>query len=508
MDASNILKPALARGTISCIGATTTSEYKEYIESDGALDRRFQSTYVNEPTCDDVLNILKGIKSKYETFHNVKYTIPVMSHIVELADRYITDRRFPDKAIDILDEIGARRRCDQYVPNPDMQNLLQELKETTLKKHTAVTTQQFEKGLEYRAREQIIQQQLMKMDAETKTGDENATLKITVDEVSDLIADKTGIPVSKLNESEINTLRKLESRMKTVVVGQDPGISKIVSAIRRSRAGISDPEKPICSLLFLGPTGVGKTHLARCLGDEYFDNNCFKQFDMSEFSEKHSISKLIGSPPGYVGYGEGGALTEFVRFNPYSVILFDEIEKAHPEVLQIFLQLLEYGMVTDSEGLEVNFKNTIIVMTSNVGSHKFDKGDTVGFSTVNTDVDQAVINEIQKLYAPELLNRIDELVVFKRLSDNHMVTITDLMLNRLKKNVRKNTKNQLIFEPEVAKHIVSKIDTDKYGARPLKRYIVTEIENRIAEEIMSGNTDQPAKYHISIKDDTISVAVD
>lgn len=507
MDASNILKPALARGTISCIGATTVAEYKEFIESDGALDRRFQSTYVSEPTVNDTVEILKGVKSKYEMYHNVRYNNNVLTSIANLTDRYITDKRFPDKAIDILDEIGARLRCDEYQPNSDIIHMVQELKETTLKKQAAVVTQQFEKGLQYRAHEQVLASQIQALDEEVTNSTEDKTIRVTVDDICDLISDKTGIPVNAMTQTESVALKKLESKIQNIVIGQDPGIQKIVSAIKRSRAGVSDPDKPICSLLFLGPTGVGKTHLARTLGEEYFQTESFKQFDMSEFSERHSISKLIGSPPGYVGYGEGGLLTEFVRHNPYSVILFDEIEKAHPEVLQIFLQLLEYGMVTDSEGLEVNFRNTIIVMTSNIGSHKFDKGDRVGFNPGNTDISQAVISEIQKIYAPELLNRIDEIIVFKRLKDKHMLSIVKLMLSKLKKTVRANTKHVVYFEDSVHEHILSNIDTDIYGARPMKRYIVTAIENKLAEQIMTLTDTKSHKIVVDLVDGDISVKV-
>jgi len=370
MDASNILKPALARGKLSCIGATTLQEYKEYIENDGALERRFQTVLVEEPTTEDTLHILKGIKDKYEQFHGVRYNAGVISEIIYLCDRYVTDKNFPDKAIDVLDEVGSRANVDRYIPTTEIDDLRKELMSTIKRKERSTELQEFDTALGYRETEEALIDQLgdLLIEQEKLESDNISIVRISKEHVKSLISDKTGVPVSAINTDEATRMIQLESKVNKKVIGQSEGVRRICNAIKRNRAGVSDPNKPICSLLFLGPTGVGKTFLAKTLGDEMFDSTCFKQYDMSEFSEKHSTSKLIGSPPGYVGYGEGGSLTEFIRHTPYSVILLDEVEKAHPEVLQLFLQVLEYGSLTDSEGLEVNFKNTIIVMTSNIGA--------------------------------------------------------------------------------------------------------------------------------------------
>ncbi len=507
MDASNILKPALARGKISCIGATTTAEYKEHIEGDGALDRRFQSIYVTQPTVDESLEILKGIKHKYELFHNVRYNNTVLSSIVMLCDRYMPEKSFPDKAIDVLDEVGAKARVSQYKGREGVSDLHNQLEIVIQKKEAAVVTQRFSDGTKYRTQEMNIRDRLVEHDKEHIEQQEREikTLRITVDHVNDLVSTRTGVPVSRLEEAEVTKLAALNNRISSRVVGQRKGIEKIVNSIKRSRAGISDPNKPICSLLFLGPTGVGKTHLARCMGEEMFTSDSFRQFDMSEFTEKHSVSKFIGAPPGYVGYGEGGALTEYVRHNPHCVLLFDEIEKAHPEVMQIFLQLLEYGTLTDSEGLEVNFKNTIVVMTSNIGSHKFEKGTSVGFNSTELSIEQAVQDEVQKMYPPEFLNRLDETIVFDKLTDGDMTQICRILLKELKSNIRKNTGKRVQIEDEVVNFIVDQVSNNKYGARPLKRCITKYIETPLADKIID-NTDDINKFSVSLSGDKVTVS--
>lgn len=507
MDASNILKPALARGKISCIGATTTVEYKEHIEGDGALDRRFQSIYVTQPTVDESLDILKGIKHKYELFHNVRYNNTVLNTIVMLCDRYMPEKAFPDKAIDVLDEVGAKTRISQYKGREGVSDLHSQLEIVIQKKEAAVVTQRFSDGTKYRSQEMEIRDKLVEYDKEhiEQQKREIKTLRITVDHVNALVSNRTGIPVSKLEEAEATKLAALDNRISSRVVGQRKGIEKIVNSIKRSRAGISDPNKPICSLLFLGPTGVGKTHLARCMGEEMFSSDNFRQFDMSEFTEKHSVSKFIGAPPGYVGYGEGGGLTEYVRHNPHCVLLFDEIEKAHPEVIQIFLQLLEYGTLTDSEGLEVNFKNTIVVMTSNIGSHKFEKGTCVGFNSAELSIEQAVQDEVQKMYPPEFLNRLDETIVFDKLTDSDMTQICRILLKDLKSNIRKNTGKRVHIEDDVVSFIVNQVSNNKYGARPLKRCITKYIETPLADKII-GNSNDTNKFNVSLADDTVTVS--
>ena len=502
MDASNILKPALARGKISCIGATTLQEHKEFIEGDGALDRRFQSIYIDEPSINDTIDILKGVKCKYEQFHNVKYNSTVITEIVNLCERYMPEKQFPDKAIDILDEAGARIKV-RKLQTTDIQDIIKDLEYTLNKKNLSVERQEFDTALGYRETEYELTDKLQlalqeRDDLQLKPG---PATRVELKHIRNLISDRTGIPVNSLEENESEVLRKLADRMKRAVIGQEKGIDRICSAVKRSRAGVSDPNKPICSLLFLGPTGVGKTHLARVLGKQMFHEGNFKQFDMSEFSEKHTVSKLIGSPPGYVGSGEGGELTEYVRHNPYCVLLFDEIEKAHVNVLQLFLQVLEYGCLTDSDGLEVNFKNTIIVMTSNIGAHKFDKLNSVGFGMSN-NTDDAVVEELKKMYAPEFLNRLDETIVFDRLNDLEMLNVCDLLLKQLKKNIKSNTKLIITYDSKLCEYITKLNKDDIYGARPLKRIITEQIETPLADKIIDLQ-DGVRKIHITTDDDQV-----
>ena len=499
MDASNILKPALARGKISCIGATTLQEHKEYIEGDGALDRRFQSIYIDEPSPADTLEILKGVKRKYEEYHNVKYTIPVLEEIVKLCDRYMTDKQFPDKAIDILDETGSRLKVRRLNAD-DIQAILKEIEFVVKQKNKAVESNQFDLGLGFRSTEEELRSDLINVvhERDRLLRTPGTPCKVTLEHVRSLISDRTGIPVTSLEQKETDILKELATRMKTQVIGQETGIDKVCSAIKRSRAGVSDPDKPICSLLFLGPTGVGKTHLARALGEEMYHEGNFKQFDMSEFSERHTVSKLIGSPPGYVGSGEGGELTEYVKHNPYCVLLFDEIEKAHINVLQLFLQIFEYGCLTDSDGMQVNFRNTIIVMTSNIGAHKFDKMNSVGFAQTN-NVTEGVVDELKKTYSPEFINRIDEVIVFMRLDNSQLEHVCGLLLKRLKKNIRTNNGCIVTYDAEVPGHITALNKDDTYGARPLKRLIVKHIETPIAER-MIDEPDSLRKIHISLRD--------
>jgi ATP-dependent Clp protease ATP-binding subunit ClpC len=486
MDASNILKPALARGKISCIGATTLQEYKEFIESDGALDRRFQNVYVDEPTQDETLQILRGIKHKYETYHNVKYNLGVLREIVDMCNRYLPDKRFPDKAIDILDEVGARIKVRKLQPRC-VRDLLTNIEQVIKHKNIAVESHEFDTALGYRETEQQYIEELNAAIKEREDLYDNPgkAERVDIDHVRSLVSDRTGVPVNNINRSEADVLRDLACNMKKQVIGQEAAIDTICSAIKRSRAGLTNPDRPICSLLFLGPTGVGKTHLARILGTEMFSDGNFKQYDMSEFSEKHSVSKLIGSPPGYVGSGEGGDLTEFIRHNPYSVLLLDEIEKAHPDVLQVFLQVLEYGCLTDSDGLSVNFKNTIIVMTSNVGAHKFDKLNTVGFTQQN-DTHTAVIDELRKMYAPEFINRLDNLIVFDRLNDDELTEVAKLLLRELRSNARSNNGCMISYSGDVCEFVARANKQHEYGARPLRRVIVDQIETPLAEMLIDS----------------------
>lgn len=503
MDASNILKPALARGKISCIGATTTQEYKEFIEDDGALERRFQTIYIDEPTTHETLDILKGIKSKYEEYHNVKYPLGILKEIVFLCERYIVDKNFPDKAIDVLDEIGAKARVTQYDEAETITNIDTEIKALRNDMTTATRNQQFDVAVAYREQEDRLIKERKTIEESIKT---MAPVKIDIDNVRQLISEKCSVPTSTLNEDEASRLSKLSRRVKCGVIGQNTSVDKICNAIKRSRAGVTDPNKPICSLLFMGPTGVGKTHLARSLGDTLFDNNNFKQFDMSEYSEAHSISKLIGSPPGYVGYGEGGKLTEYVRHNPYCVLLFDEIEKANEDIVQVFLQMLEYGTLTDSDGLEVNFKNTIIIMTSNIGAHKFDKRTSLGFNNDAT-VDSGILDELKKSYAPEFINRIDEIIIFNKLTRPDLVKITKTLLRDVKRTVKANNNTTLTLDPNICAYILDKNTDTDYGARPLRRVITEYIETPLADYIIKNKLTKCKKICVNLVNDKIKFSI-
>lgn len=504
MDASNILKPALARGKLSCIGATTTQEYKEYIECDGALERRFQSIYVDEPDVDDTYLILKGIKHKYESYHNVTYSNIVLREIVSLCDRYAVEKNFPDKAIDILDEVGARKKVSNSLVG-DIGFINDELGRLEKAKDEAVASKLFDEAVTLRREEEALLNDKSDMTAALKLRTVGRAQKVTLTDVYDIISDKCNVPVASLEEDEADVLSKLSNKIQRKVIGQQTGVDKICNAIKRSKAGISDPEKPICSLMFLGPTGVGKTHLARILGDTVFNNNNFKQFDMSEYSEQHSVSKLIGSPPGYIGYGDGGKLTEYVRHQPYCVLLFDEIEKSHPDIMQTFLQILEYGTLTDSDGLEVNFKNTIIIMTSNIGAHTFEKRGSVGFGDVCSR-EEGVLTELRKVYPPEFLNRFDELVTFEKLREEDLLKILKILIDNTKKTLKSNNKTSLHIDPPIYEHLLSIAeDIDRYGARPLKRLITQHIETPLADYIINNNLSKAKKLYVMLDDDnTIS----
>ena len=499
MDASNILKPSLARGGMCCIGATTTQEYKEFFETDGALQRRFQSIYVDEPTVDDTINILRGVKLKYEMFHNVRYNLRVIKEIVKLSDRYIMDRNFPDKAIDIMDEVGAQVKVKQNTYGDRFEQLKVEFEQAVTNKQKNVELQQFDLALDFRRTEELLAREITTIVDETTS---TKVIPVTTKHVRALVSQRCGVPVDALAQTEADHLSTLQTNIQTYVHGQQEGVHRICNAIKRSRAGVSSPDKPICSLLFLGPTGVGKTHLARVIGEQMFHDGNFKQIDMSEYSERHSVSKMIGSPPGYVGYGEGGALTEFVRYNPYCVLLFDEIEKAHPDVLQLFLQILEYGCLTDSDDVEVNFRNTIIVMTSNIGAHKFHKQTSVGFGMSQDDsIRAAVIEELKKSYAPEFVNRLDEIVVFNKLQQQDLRNIMNNMLKSLKSTVKNNTNCSLFYDKTLIEYLLSKHQDDSYGARPLKRLITEHVETPLAEHMITNPRSK--RVYIELIDDNI-----
>ena len=510
VDAANILKPLLARGEIQLIGATTLKEYRKYIEKDAALERRFSPVTVNEPTEEEATQILFGLRDKYEAHHNVKITDEAIKAAVELSSRYINDRYLPDKAIDLIDEAASKVRMSSYTEPDSFKELKDKIEKLDKEKEEAIRVQDFEKAAKIRDKENAKKKELedAKKEWETKSSKNVSTLK--EEDIANVISSWTGIPVAKVSQSENDKLKNLEENLHKRVIGQDEAVSAVAKAIKRSRMGLKDPNKPIGSFLFLGPTGVGKTELSKALAENLFGSeDALIRIDMSEYMEPHSVAKLIGSPPGYVGYDEAGQLTEKVRRKPYSVILFDEIEKAHPDVMNMLLQVLDDGRLTDSQGRTVNFKNTVIIMTSNVGAKLITDKKTLGFIEEKEngekeyqDIKKDVMGELKKEFKPEFLNRIDEIIVFHKLEDNQIRKIVDIMLN----NVAKLLKEQGIklTVDENAKDLVAKKGTDKtYGARPLKRAIQTMVEDKIAEAMLDGKIKKEAK--VTAKDDEIVV---
>ena len=510
VDAANILKPLLARGEIQLIGATTLKEYRKYIEKDAALERRFSPVTVNEPTEEEATQILFGLRDKYEAHHNVKITDEAIKAAVELSSRYINDRYLPDKAIDLIDEAASKVRMSSYTEPDSFKELKDKIERLDKEKEEAIRVQDFEKAAKIRDKENAKKKELedAKKEWETKSSKNVSTLK--EEDIANVISSWTGIPVAKVSQSENDKLKNLEENLHKRVIGQDEAVSAVAKAIKRSRMGLKDPNKPIGSFLFLGPTGVGKTELSKALAENLFGSeDALIRIDMSEYMEPHSVAKLIGSPPGYVGYDEAGQLTEKVRRKPYSVILFDEIEKAHPDVMNMLLQVLDDGRLTDSQGRTVNFKNTVIIMTSNVGAKLITDKKTLGFIEEKEngekeyqDIKKDVMAELKKEFKPEFLNRIDEIIVFHKLEDNQIRKIVDIMIN----NVGKLLKEQGIklTVDENAKDLVAKKGTDKtYGARPLKRAIQTMVEDKIAEAMLDGKIKKEAK--VTVQDDEIVV---
>ncbi|GAB6934844.1 ATP-dependent protease ATP-binding subunit ClpC [Calditerricola yamamurae] len=507
IDASNILKPALARGELQCIGATTLDEYRKYIEKDPALERRFQPIMVDEPTPEETIKILEGLRDRYEAHHRVKITDAAIEAAVKLSDRYITDRFLPDKAIDLIDEAASKVRLASYTVPPNLKELEQKLEEIRKEKEAAVQSQEFEKAAALRDKEQKVREELERLRREWKEKQGQTDSEVTAEDIAEIVSNWTGIPVSKLAEEETERLLKLEEILHERVIGQDEAVKAVARAIRRARAGLKDPKRPIGSFIFLGPTGVGKTELARALAEALFgDENAMIRIDMSEYMEKHSTSRLIGAPPGYVGYEEGGQLTEKVRRKPYSVVLLDEIEKAHPEVFNILLQVLEDGRLTDGKGRTVDFRNTVIIMTSNVGADLIRKGSSLGF-TVPADADQRefegmkekVMNELKRTFRPEFLNRIDEVIVFHPLKEEHIVRIVSLMAEQLRKRLLEQGIDFVLTDK--AKQKIAKEGFDpQYGARPLRRAIQRYIEDRLSEELLQGNIQRGDKVEIDVDD--------
>ncbi len=499
-DAANILKPALARGELQLIGATTTDEYRKYIAKDGALERRFQPVTVGEPTEEEAVEILKGIKDKYEAHHKVKITDEAINAAVKLSARYVGDRYLPDKAIDLIDEACAKVRLKTYKQPDSVKELEDKLKKVTAEKESAVNAQEFEQAAKLRDEEKEIQEKLSSAQLKWDSATSRKLGEVTPDDIAEIVSSWTHIPVSKLTLEESKRLLNLESELHKRIIGQDEAVSAVAKAIRRSRVGLKDPKRPIGSFIFLGPTGVGKTELCKALAEAMFgDENAIIRLDMSEYMEQYSVSKLIGSAPGYVGYDEGGQLTEKIRRRPYSVVLFDEIEKAHPDVFNMLLQVLDDGILTDSQGRKVSFKNAIIIMTSNVGATQITQSQrTLGFSgggsvQTNQEIHDAVMGELKKTFRPEFLNRVDDIIVFSRLTKENIREIAGKMLKEVSARV-KEMDIGLEFTDKAIDKISDEGFDDVYGARPLRRAIYNNIEDKLSEQILEGNVKAGKTY--------------
>lgn len=512
IDASNILKPSLARGEIQVIGATTIDEYRKHVEKDAALERRFQPITVGEPSKEEAIEILKGVRDKYEAHHRVKITDEALVAAVKLSDRYITERFLPDKAIDLVDEAASRVRLKSFTAPPDLKQLEEQVEKLRKEKEDSIICQEFEKAARIRDEEQRLKNELDKAKNDWQQKNQTTTDTVTEEEIAGIVADWTGIPVKRLAEEESERLMKMEDTLHNRVIGQEEAVKAISKAIRRGRVGLKDPNRPVGSFIFLGPTGVGKTELSKALAEALFgDESSITRIDMSEYMEKHSVSRLVGSPPGYVGYEEGGQLTEKVRRKPYSVVLFDEIEKAHPDVFNILLQILEDGRLTDSQGRVVDFRNTVIIMTSNVGARLITEPKRLGFSSGNAekaktynDMKNNVMGELKNTFRPEFLNRVDEIIVFHPLEEEHLKSIVGLMIKSLAKRLRDNA---IVLEvTDEAKLLLAKKGFDQvYGARPLRRAIQSMVEDKLAEEMLEGRVRAGDKVVIESKDDDLVV---
>lgn len=514
MDAANILKPALSRGEIQVIGATTLKEYKKYIEKDSALERRFQTIMVNEPSVEDAISILKGIRNKYEEFHCAKITDEAIKAAVKISQRYITDRFLPDKAIDLMDEASAKVRLKTVNIPTNISQLEQKIQDLKKAKEKAIDNQDYELAATIRDQEIQIKEEL----ATAKTAWEkqnNAQIAVTEEDIADVATLWTGIPVKRLVAKEADRLLHIEDIIHKRVVGQNEGVNAVAKAIRRARAGLKDPKRPIGSFLFLGPTGVGKTELARSLAEAIFgDESAMIRFDMSEYMEKHTVSRMLGAPPGYIGYDEGGLLTNAVRRKPYAVILLDEIEKAHPDIFNILLQVLDDGRLTDSQGRTVDFKNTVIIMTSNAGAFKLQpqKTNTMGF-TVNEDkqikqnAKKIVMDEVKRQFKPEFLNRIDEIIIFEPLTDKELTQIVTLLLNDVQKRLAEMD-IELIIKDEVKSYLLKHGTDTIYGARPLKRAVQRYLQDPLAEQLLQKNIKSMQKIIVDCVEDKLTFKVD
>ena len=519
IDAANILKPLLARGEIRLIGATTLNEYRKYIEKDAALERRFSPVTISEPSEKDTIKILKGLRDKFEAHHGVEITDEAIEAAVKMSIRYINDRYLPDKAIDLIDEAASRAKLKTFTEPDSLKKLQEEIEKVENEKEEAVRIQKFEKAASLRDKQKELKEKYEKEQKKWQNKNDKTITNITEENVAEVISSWTGIPAKKITEDENVRLKNLEKTLHKRVIGQDEAVEAVAKAIRRGRVGLKDPKRPIGSFLFLGPTGVGKTELSKALAESLFgDENAMIRIDMSEYMEAHSVSKLIGSPPGYVGFDEGGQLTEKIRRKPYSVILFDEIEKAHPDVMNMLLQILEDGRLTDSQGRTVNFKNTVIIMTSNIGARLITDKKTLGFSKTNKDnkekeesskkeyedIKKEVMDALKKELRPEFINRIDEIIVFHKLTDNEISKIIDIMLKEVTTRLEAQ-KIKIELEPEVKELIASKGIDKNFGARPLRRTIQSVLEDRLAEEILDGNLKKNKTNKIGVKNGKIVI---
>uniref|UniRef100_UPI003AF099DC ATP-dependent Clp protease ATP-binding subunit n=1 Tax=Holdemanella sp. TaxID=1971762 RepID=UPI003AF099DC len=515
VDAANILKPLLARGEVQVVGATTLNEYRKYIEKDSALERRFSPVTVGEPTEEETIKILEGLRDKYEAHHNVKISEGAIKAAVELSTRYINDRFLPDKAIDLMDEAASRIKMRTYTMPDSIKEIEEKIVTLDKEKEEAIRVQDFEKAATLRDKENEQKDKLEKEKKKWQSKNSKNVLNLNEEDIAEVIASWTKIPVNKITQDENDKLKHLEETLHKRVIGQNEAVEAVSKAIRRGRVGLKDPNRPIGSFLFLGPTGVGKTELSKALAEALFGNeDAMIRVDMSEFMEPHSVAKLIGSPPGYVGYDDGGQLTEKIRRKPYSVILFDEIEKAHPDVMNMLLQILDDGRLTDAQGRTVNFKNTVIIMTSNVGARMITDKNVLGFSQ-NADkkegqereyetIKKDVMAELKKQFRPEFINRIDDIIVFHKLNDDDIKQIIDIMLKQVQKRLKEQEYNVEIDDS--VKELIAKKGIDaNYGARPLKRAIQSNVEDRIAEAILDGKIIPHKKAKIVVENEGIKV---
>ena len=511
LDAANILKPALSRGEIQCIGATTLDEYRKHIEKDAALERRFQPVNVGEPTTEETLSILYGLRDRYEAHHKVRITDEALAAAVKLSERYIPDRFLPDKAIELMDEAASRVRIQACTAPPDVREQEKRLEAVQIEKKEAISHQDFEKAAALRDQERNLNREIEEKRAEWTRSQTNARDVVTEEDIAQVVSQWTGIPVSRMTEQEAQRLIRLEETLHRRLVGQEEAVSAVARAIRRARAGLKDPKRPIGSFIFLGPTGVGKTELCRALGEAMFgDEDAVIRLDMSEFMEKHTVSRMMGSPPGYVGYEEGGELTEAVRRKPYSVVLLDEIEKAHPDVFNVLLQILEDGRLTDNTGRTVSFKNTIVVMTSNAGA-QLTGGRSMGFGSAQRDeardyeaMKESVMKSVKELFRPEFINRVDELIVFHALTEDEICRITEMMLKQVAGRLEEQ-EIRLLWDESVTKKLAEDGYDPKFGARPLRRLIQRTVEDTLSEELLQGRISLGQEVRLTVKDGEIAL---